>query len=321
MQRHRLSTKWLGGWFKPDVDRTLFPWFRRREVDRAWAIEQEWSKANCLADDDTGETLNPVLNTSLGSWGAKTDNLPALVFNSTVVETGKPLVLSTTTFPSQSDQDSRGILNFHSLYKKMDYSGYDLRIDTAVRLSASFPYVAPAARSNLIPVSRVDFHVVDGGYYDNYGVNSLLAWLEEATHSDSRSLSLDGDSFLIIRIVSFPPEATDERKEHGWGFQLVAPFLGQYNTRVAGQTANDDTQLRFFAKSFPAQANLRSVSFQYSGGAAGTSCQSPPLSWQLSKQQIECIDSSWASINAKSKECVGKLPARRRQQKGLRSAG
>ena len=64
----------------------------------------------------------------------------------------------------------------------------DIRIATAARLSASFPYVSPAAR----PTSDSDSaltdgepgrytrtHVVDGGYFDNSGLCALTEWLQE----------------------------------------------------------------------------------------------------------------------------------------------
>ena len=53
-------------------------------------------------------------------------------------------------------------------------------VTTAVRLSSGFPYVAPAARADADDAKGHYTHVVDGGYFDNYGVGTLSAWTHAA---------------------------------------------------------------------------------------------------------------------------------------------
>ena len=48
-----------------------------------------------------------------------------------------------------------------------------LKLATAVRMNATFPYVTS---SITLPVDPPR-HVVDAGYYDNYGVNLAAAWI------------------------------------------------------------------------------------------------------------------------------------------------
>jgi hypothetical protein len=47
------------------------------------------------------------------------------------------------------------------------------QVSTAVRMSATFPYVSPAADLPTVPRRRV----VDAGYYDNFGVHVAASWL------------------------------------------------------------------------------------------------------------------------------------------------
>ncbi len=72
-----------------------------------------------------------------------------------------------------------------------DRGGYaDLSLLTAARLSASFTYVSPATRLPFEYAQGKDglfqrgkhnaFHFVDGGYYDNDGVNSAIEFLKTA---------------------------------------------------------------------------------------------------------------------------------------------
>jgi hypothetical protein len=40
--------------------------------------------------------------------------------------------------------------------------------------------VAPAARPDFVGVKGPDDHYVDGGYHDNFGIDSLIDWLRES---------------------------------------------------------------------------------------------------------------------------------------------
>jgi hypothetical protein len=52
-------------------------------------------------------------------------------------------------------------------------AAHEFPVSTAVRMSASFPWVSPAVSLPTLPPRRV----VDAGYYDNYGVNLASLWL------------------------------------------------------------------------------------------------------------------------------------------------
>jgi hypothetical protein len=262
------------GWINPDVHRAVFPWFRNRIVDRGWALERTW------------EERAPAAKLPLSQWARQTASaeapFPAFLFNATVVERGQQLVFATTAFRSAS--------SFESLYPK-----YDLHAATAVRLSASFPYVAPTARSDARPVGEPDFHVVDGGYYDNYGLLSLMQWLDEAL-SDASTKGLPRD-IRILEIRSFPPDPESAGSVHGWGFQSTAPVSAFLNVRSSAQLTLSQRQLRLFevrwsTRPDPAErANIEAqdIEFPPLPGACGT----PPLSWKLTAAQQACVADAW----------------------------
>jgi hypothetical protein len=272
------------GWFNPDVVRAVLPWFRDRLVDRAWSIERAWTATFQLAEN--GETM-------LGDWAEQAWlEMPALLFNAAIAETGHPVVFSNTRFPANvnGSQIGAGIQNFHTLYRQAAPYSYDLPVVSAARLSASFPYVAPAARSDLFGPAVPDYHFVDGGYYDNYGITTLIAWLEEALPACSDC------EFLLLRITHFPVSNKPETKKHGWVFQLYAPIAAQYDAREAGQIVGDDTQVRFKADVLNLHGRIRlyGAAIGYDPGKnADPVCLDPPLSWQLSQRQKNCIASSW----------------------------
>lgn len=277
------------GWTNPDVMRAVSPLFWRRYIDRGWALERKWAAVNQLNDTEGG-----VGDTLLSAWGREAqEGMPALIFNSTIVETGEPIVFTTSDFAHAGN--ANGLVNFYDIYK--DRPGFvDLRVNTAARLSASFPYVGPAARSGEKPAPALDYHFVDGGYYDNYGIGSLLAWLEDAL-TDPEVQSKISD-VLILQIRPFQNESQDKRKSRGWGFQIVAPVVALLSMRDTAQDANDSNELELFGEYFDSQhLNVWTARFDFGGDGE---CAKSPLSWKLSAAQKGCIADGWSAVKGRN---------------------
>jgi hypothetical protein len=276
------------GWTVPDFWRAIFPWFRlNRAVDRGWALEKKWAAVNKL--DDTGGDRGTML--SDWSEAARAGAMPALIINSMLVERGQPVVFSTTRFPRERNDKGR-IVNFYDLYPGR-YLKYDIRVNTAARLSASFPYVAPASRPDLNGPYAEAFHFVDGGYYDNFGVVSLAAWLNEAlADPDVRANIPD---ILILQIRHFNPSVIPGGSIQGWGFQLAAPPFALYHMRDFAQDSVALSQLEFLGKYYADhKVNVWKTSIDYMG--KGDKCGDTPLSWKLDFNQQECVARSWAEV-------------------------
>src|SRR6202011_1441259 len=83
----------------------------------------------------------------------------------------------------------------------------DANVETSVRMSATFPFVSPAARAHLDCISA---HLVDGGYYDNSGISALNTWLRQAVGKDRweckdlKCPPLSIPEILLLQILSFP---------------------------------------------------------------------------------------------------------------------
>jgi hypothetical protein len=275
------------GWTGPDFWRAILPWFRSRTIDRGWALEKKWAAINNLNDigDDQG--------TMLSDWSemARDAAMPALIINSMLVERGQPVVFSTTRFPKESNPINR-IVNFYDLYPGQ-YLKYDTRVNTAARLSASFPYVAPASRPDLNGPYAESFHFVDGGYYDNFGITSLLAWLDEALADPAvRTVMPD---ILILQIRHFNPGLIPGGSIQGWGFQSVAPPFALFHMRDFAQDSVARNQLEFFGKYYEKQnVNVWKATIAYNGREGA--CSDAPLSWKLDQRQRDCIAETWNTV-------------------------
>lgn len=269
------------GWTNPDLWRAIAPWFGERTIDRGWAVERKWSEVN-----------NLKRGTFLSDWAKRGTEIPALIFNSMLVERGQHVVFSTTKFPKANDP--RGIADFYGLYP--DRAGqYDIRVNTAARLSASFPYVAPASRPNLNSPYAGDFHFVDGGYYDNYGIDSVIGWLSDALESDS-GLAAGFQDVMVLQIRHFNESTAAPGSRQGWGFQLYAPLAGLLSMWNEAPVYRDQNELRLFQNWFHEKTgkSVRIATMPFDGKAG---CAKAPLSWKLSESQKGCIANTWKALD------------------------
>src|SRR5947207_14776958 len=84
----------------------------------------------------------------------------------------------------------------------------NLPFRTAARLSRTFSFVSPAVRTNVVNKCKEEDrnvwrqHIVDGGYYDNYGVASALDWLQPVL--EARRDGIAGLNFSRVLIVQLP---------------------------------------------------------------------------------------------------------------------
>jgi hypothetical protein len=67
-------------------------------------------------------------------------------------------------------------VEFFKLFPHAD----EFKLSTAVRMNASFPFLSPAAALPTDPVR----HVVDAGYYDNYGMMVATKWFQSDRNRD-----------------------------------------------------------------------------------------------------------------------------------------
>jgi len=218
----------------------------------------------------------------LAGWAedVKAGKRPASIFNGTMVENGDRLLISNTDIEKAIDH---GRLNVEKLL-----GGNDLQSVTAARLSAAFPYVSPAARTKLQEPVGARRHVVDGGYYDNYGMTSLVEWLDSAFRNDRLS------KVLVIQIQSFDdsPSAAEENRpgqpeskpDSGYLSQLLAPIYTLLHIRTAAQASHKEIEFDLLRDKWPQQ--IENALFKFTCGDA-------PLTWKLTETEKRRIRDCW----------------------------
>lgn len=165
--------------------------------DRGRTLEQTW-----IRETDTGRGSPFARPLQDYAAGERMGWRPSLVYTPMMVEDGRRLLISNLDLafatrnvgglllepssrkierPAFQEEDldqsihmedevfSLSAIEFFRLFP----NAHDFGVSTAVRMSASFPWVSPAVSLPTLPPRRV----VDAGYYDNYGVNLAALWL------------------------------------------------------------------------------------------------------------------------------------------------
>jgi hypothetical protein len=171
-----------------------------RAMDRGQKIEEAWIRLNGGPEKSPlHRRLRALAPDERAGWR------PSLVFTPMFVEDGRRLLISNLDLgfvtrnygrllqawtdgkldptylqdlqPFSRHDDEIFSLSAVEFYRLFPGAG-DVTVATAARMSASFPWIAPAVSLPTSPPRRV----VDAGYYDNYGVNLAAQWLTEYRH-------------------------------------------------------------------------------------------------------------------------------------------
>ena len=278
------------GWLFQDQLRAFIPfgWEATGLLanDRGLSLQKAWS-----------ERASGIGNATLTSWRRDTAAglRPAVIFNTTVVETGQRLLLSTTDLRKREKGCApraaalSASVGFYDLYPCSD-----ITVPTAARLSATFPLVTPAARIEQGGTCERHNHVVDGGYYDNYGMSSLLEWLDIGLQQTSAIRNV-----IVLEIRSSPAaEASPAEGKFGWFFQTGSALTTMAKVREDAQLANNNRML-CMARRLWASKSVTITSFPvvYRAPEQGAKPPSPPLSWHLTAEQKANIEraADWAA--------------------------
>jgi Patatin-like phospholipase len=284
------------GFLYPDFVRTvpLVGAFVPQTFDRGWALENSWM---------SGAKIFP----NLGQWRKDVDmgTRPAAIFNATAAESGERFVIAST------DIDPTGTVVFSTRFPN-----WDIPIATAARLSATFPYVSPMAKASGGPADN-RFHAGDGGYYDNSGVLSAVAWLREA-----KPEVLKAKYRVLFILIDSEPGSEPEGKTWSWQRQIIAPVETLENVRTSSQEFRDKVEFETSVESLTEEGlKVSAAKFLFrvpphaadgmkiGAGRAlfsrylGVDVDAAPLSWHLNQAQMQSIERAWddPSVNSARK--------------------
>ncbi len=191
----------------PDMMQRLIPYpvgiFDRARAFEA-SLERSFEVSDLAARDP--KSRNPMTLGFLRHWSAD-KAAPMLVLNTTLVETGEQIVIA----PIGKPTDEQGVLfnpDYRSIYPDLIGERRDIRLSTAMSLSARFPLIMPAGR---LRNGKSSVRLVDGGYFENSGVATAQAIISDLISnratSPQASVAAVGDGTGLT--ASLSPEAED----------------------------------------------------------------------------------------------------------------
>lgn len=169
------------------LDHHYFDWDERTYLDRGLVLERQWGTLH----KSYGE-----LAKQQEALRARGERHPSMIISPMIADTGQPILISNLDLECLVNNGSSEAV---SMFKWFPDIRDHFRLQTAVRMNASFPYISPAVS---LPTT-VRRRVVDAGYYDNYGVNPALSWLfQDAVIEFLADADIEG--LVIIQIRAFP---------------------------------------------------------------------------------------------------------------------
>ncbi|MDT8342936.1 MAG: hypothetical protein RQ752_00775 [Thermohalobaculum sp.] len=256
----RLVQRDLPSLFRPGVSRT----------DRGTVLEDQWATLDRpFADLRAGEAAG---------WR------PSLILSPMLAETGQPLMITNLDMDLVRRDAYGETVQFFDWFPAAQAS---FRLKTAVRLNASFPYVAPDSALPTRPYRRV----VDAGYYDNYGVDLAATYLARPEIRDWVLANTAGVVVVQLRAFPFTLPLTQQAGAVGRALQwLTTPVEAMLSARGATMTFRNRQSLRqvrldYRDRAFPAlPADQRpdfveSLSFEVDSQTS--------LNWYLPGRELE----------------------------------
>ena len=257
-----------------DVLNALWPFPTGR--DRGTVLESQWSLLNITFSD---------LRAS-----EKEGRTPSLIFSPVLVETGEPFFISNISLEAERGAvDGGSTLQFFTLFPEAH--GF-FKLQTAVRMNATFPYITPTVR--LPTVAK--WHVIDAAYYDNYGVSSAITYL---SNQRVRTWLRDHTSGVVfIQIRAFPAaagvlESDDQclpRSPEGTG-NTIASAIGWLTAPLDALLASRETSMyRRNNQQFDLlkeQYNRYDPHFLFTTVLENAARSS--MSWYLPYRELECM--------------------------------
>lgn len=247
--------------------------------DRGYAFEHQLLR-----------NTNNVLNKRLIDYKKPEYNadIPLLIFAPTIINDGRRLLITSqpVSFLSNNFPHNNTLTNpiaenveFTRLFKNQD--AYNLKITSAIRMSATFPYIMPSVS---MP-SKPQINVLDAGMRDNYGalttykyIYTFKDWIDENT-----------SGVVIIRIRDKEKDKNiSQNPLLSVSETFTSPIGSLYSNLFSIQDYNLDDMIQYLSNDF--NQPIQIIDFELENEDNKIS-----LSWHLTTKEKETIINSMQS--------------------------
>ncbi|MDJ1485671.1 patatin-like phospholipase family protein [Cytophagaceae bacterium YF14B1] len=258
--------------------------------DRGYAFEQQLNKNTENIMDKT------VMDYQEPERLAK---VPMLLFSPTIINDGRKLYISPqhVSYMTEADHVSPRYLipklkgvEFLRFFEKQE--AHNLRFLSALRMSATFPYITP----NVVLPSEPAMEIMDAGLSDNFGISDAIRFVYVFREWIARNTS--GVVFLSVRDT--PKEHAIEKNEDRSLFnRMFTPISSLYRNWSHLQDINNDNVIEYTREMFPKipvhQIEVSYATYQNADTTAITTKDS------VRRQNYERVSLSWR-LTAREKQ-------------------
>jgi len=288
--------------------------YKNREYfkDRGYAFEQQLNEnTDGVMDKALCEYKEPEM---LGT-------IPMMILSPTIVNDGRKLIISPqkmsymctpSIFQTRFlNQKTKGI-EFLRFFKNQD--SQNLRFLSALRMSATFPYVAP----NVKLPSEPEMQIMDAGISDNFGVETAARFIYVFKDWIQKNTS----GVIIVSIRDTQKNKPIEKQIQPSLFQrLFTPLEGIYMNHEYMQDINNDNLLEYVQGSL-GKTKMHRVEFEYVPISKNLdeihkALENPELYQKPQKIIIERAVLSW-HLTKKEKQSLHRTIFELRNQSSLR---
>lgn len=253
---------------------------REYKIDRGYSFEQNLNR-----------NLEGVLSKKISEYQEVEEKaeIPTLILSPTIANDGRKLYISSqpVSFMGISSEivdvpapKIRGA-DFQALFKEQ--SSGDLNFLSALRMSASFPYITPSI--SLPSEPRIE--IMDAGISDNFGVLDALKflhvfkdWIEENTA---------GVVLLVIRDTKFNSPIED-RPIPSVLDRLTYPIASVYNNLSSMQDINNDIRIEQAKAWFESELDVVEIAYDsHFNMTSESEVKRASLSWHLTSREKKNI--------------------------------
>ncbi|QJW88213.1 hypothetical protein HNV11_01870 [Spirosoma taeanense] len=261
-------------------------------LERGKWLEDSWADSY---DDNLGfNTLDQSLTQLYRTPAGYNYNLPSLLLNGTLAESGQKTITSNLRL----DPDY-----FKDVVSTLDIVGADVPLKTAASLCSRFPVVTNGGlvqKDTLVNgrIRQYGGHVVDGGYFDNSGVETCIQLLNNLVPT-IRRLDTAGNVTIIPYIVFIQNSNTIGRLPQKRSIMQVVqiPLLGFFNAWDNASITRDNMFNSFMNRFQNPRTNYLTLRLAYNDRY--------PLGWFLSDSVARNLSQQAVdSISLKNKEVV-----------------
>lgn len=252
--------------------------------DRGFAFEEQLNK-----------NTKGILDKSLADYREpeRLGQIPLLPLTTLITNDGRKLVISPHSF---SFFGSAGLLGSQNkeLKQSIDFMRFfaahdpgNLRFLTALRMSATFPFVTPNVELPSTPTMKT----MDTGLSDNFGIQDALRFLY--VFQDWIGANTSGVVLVTIRDSEKSPEISNSASTKILE-KIASPFKSIYSNWDKMQTIHNEVLFNYMAASMPFK--VEKIEFEYAPGKLPVqgletpgSMQRASLNWRLTAKEKRSI--------------------------------